>query len=95
MHAARNQLSHAFESCTRFVVVVEHAPVGQGDVGDKVMRADDLADREIRDRSIHMRDEVQSSRSEPRASHRDVRKIIGNELADFRMPLDAGNQFLS
>jgi len=41
--------------CSRLVVVIRHAPIGQRHVGRKVMRADDLPHREIGDRRIDVR----------------------------------------
>ena len=52
------------------------------------MRADDLPHRKIGDRRVYVRYQMQTARSQPRASHRDVSQIVGDELTDFRVPLD-------
>jgi len=49
------------------VVVIDHATVGQREVGEEMMRADHPAHREVRDRCIDMRYEVQPAGAEPGA----------------------------
>ena len=53
------------DTALRFIVIVQHAPVGQRHVGDEMMPADDSAHRKIRNRRVDMRDEVQPAWAEP------------------------------
>src|SRR5580704_15193923 len=50
-------------------------------------------DRKIGDWSVDVRHEMKPSWSEPRALHRDVGQVIGDELANLGVAFDAGNDF--
>ncbi len=70
------------------VVVIDHAAVGQRQVGKEMMRADHAAHREIGHRRVDMRHEMQPSRPDPRALDDDIGEIDCDELGDFGMPVD-------
>ena len=72
-------------------VVVGDPSIGQGEVGEEVMRADDAANRQVGDRRVHVRDEMQAAGPDPRSLDDDVGEIDGDELGDLRMAVDARN----
>jgi len=75
-----------------FVVVVDHAAIGQSQVGQKVMRADDAPHRKIRHRRIDMRHQMEPAGTDPGAFNDDIGQIDRNELADLRAAIDTRNE---
>ena len=68
LYLGRRSLWHDVEvKLLRLVVIVKNAAVGERQVGDEMMRADHPAHREVRDRCIDMRYEVQPAGAEPGA----------------------------
>jgi hypothetical protein len=67
------------------------AAIGQRQVGEKMMRADDAADRQVRHGRVDMRHEMEAARSGPRSLDGDVGEVDGDELADRDAPVGAGN----
>ena len=74
------------------VVVVDDAAIGQRQVGEKMMRADDAPDRKIGHGRVDMGHEMEPARSDPRALDDDIGEVDRDELADFCAAVDAGDQ---
>ena len=62
---ARYSAASAQRSFVLLVVVIDHAAIGQRQVGEEMMRADDAPHRKIRDRRVDMRDQMQPARPDP------------------------------
>ena len=60
--------------------------------GDEVLPTKDLAHREVRDRSVDMRHEMQTRIACPGALDFEVRQVVGDELSDLDAAIDGWNQ---
>jgi hypothetical protein len=63
--------------------------VRQCQIGPKMVCANRLADREIGDGRIDMRDKVELPRPDPRPFHDNIDEAIGDQLTNFRAAIDA------
>ena len=66
--------------------------VGQCQIGEKMVRGDGFAHREVGDRRVDMRDQMEPAGTDPRAFHDNIGQIVGDQLADFGVAVDAGNE---
>ncbi len=73
-------------------IIVQDAPVGQGQIGYEVTAADDALDRQVGHRSIDVRDKVKPRGADPRPLYGYVRQIVSDELGDLRSAVDVRDQ---
>jgi patatin-like phospholipase len=85
----RSNFVHEFSGSIFLVVIVDNSPVWQRQVGEEMMGGDDAPDRKIRHGGIDVRHEMKPPRPDPRAFHRDIGQVVGDELADFEPAVDA------
>jgi hypothetical protein len=71
------------------VVIVEDSPVGQGEIGKKMVGGDDAPDRQVGDRHIDVRHQMQPAGPDPRPLHDDIGEVVG----DSSRPLTPGTSF--
>ena len=74
------------------VVVINHAAIGQCQVGEEVMRADHTPYREVGHRRIDVRNEMQPAGTEPGALDVNIDQIDRDQLAHLGATIDAGYQ---
>src|SRR3974390_2898243 len=74
-----------------FKIVERHAAVRKGQVADEMLAADHALDRQIRNRCIDVRNQLQARRRKPDSFDLDFSEIVGHKLADFRIAVDVGN----